>query len=172
MAKIWIEEVGGQAAREFVLKEAKFDFPLINKNDLSGVLLWPLEYKRFTLDANNVVQMYEKESGIKSPTSIHGYQNHPSTIQTMKSLLALLHRVSKVDCPNGMAEWDGVPSPPLCPNIFQKQPLPEISRTSWPCDKCNFTLMDSHNFKYGIKPQAYQHTFGVRQHKIMLFGNI
>ena len=72
----------------------------------------------------------KRSQGSNPPRVSHSYQNHPSTIQTMEILLALMHRDSKLDCPNGIAEWDGVPSPPICPNIFQKQPLPEISRTS------------------------------------------
>jgi hypothetical protein len=79
-----------------------------------------LEYNRLTLDANNLAQMHERESGIKAPTSIHGYQDHPSTIETMQPLFALLHRVFKVDrlITNGREGWG-----PLCstlPKYFSK----------------------------------------------------
>jgi hypothetical protein len=62
-----------------------------------------MECTRLTLDANNFVQMHERESRIKVPTSIHGYQNHPLAIQTMQTMVDMLHRVSKVNClePNG-----------------------------------------------------------------------
>ena len=97
-----------------------------------------------------------RSQGSNPPRVSHSYQNHPSTIQTMEILLALMHRDSKLDCPNGIAERDGV-----------------HSRYAWGLiTYLRFTITDTHNLKYGIKPQAYQHTFGVSQHKIMLFGNI
>ena len=67
MARIWIREAGRQGAREFDLKVVKFDFLLTYKNEIKGVLLFPLEYKSLTLVANSVAQMHEESQRSKAP---------------------------------------------------------------------------------------------------------
>ena len=65
-----------------------------------------------------------------SPPSIHGYQNHPTTMQTFQTLLALLHRLSKVDRPEPIGqEWGSLRS--TLPKYFSKTTVTRNKHILW-----------------------------------------
>ena len=163
---------GKEVARDFDLKDAKFDFLLTCKNKIEGVLLWPLQYKRLTLDANNLVQMHEGRQGSNPPRVCMATRITPQPFRLCKPYLLCSIEFPRLIAENRTAKRDGVPSIDFCPSKFQKHPSPEISRNSKPCDRCNVTFTYSHNLKYGIIPQAHQHILELSQHKIMQFGNV
>ena len=131
-----------------------------------------MQYRRLTLDANNLVQMHEGRQESNPPRVSTATRITPQPFRLCKPYLLCCIDFPKVDRPKPNTTKGWIPSVALCPSKFQKHPSPKISRNSEPCHRCNVTFTYLCNLRYGIKPQAYQHIFVVSQQKIMQFGNV